>query len=145
MRRFRFPLHNPRLQRKREAVAGVAGGVRRFKGYLRVAGISPQPRAFEGVRPASSSEVLVTLGIKGQTAAARVADLTGGWTSFLENADQAGRICGRILADINHLYVICYHPTNNGPDGRPREVRIEVQGRPHYVVRGRTRYFAAPL
>ncbi len=58
-----LPLHDPRLQRKREAVDSAAGSVRRFKGYLRVAGISPQPRAFAGVRPASSSEVLVTLGL----------------------------------------------------------------------------------
>src|SRR5688572_17700440 len=50
--------------------------------------------------------------IKGQTAAARVADLTGGWTSFLETPDQAAEIYGRILADINHRYILSYYPTN---------------------------------
>ena len=82
--------------------------------------------------------------IKGQTAAARVADLTGGWTSFLEKPEQANEIYGRILADINHRYVISYYPTNKAQDGKMRRVRIEVRGHPDYVVQGRTSYYAMP-
>lgn len=82
--------------------------------------------------------------IKGQTAAARVADLTGGWTSFLETPEQADEIYGRILADINHRYIISYYPTNKTLDGKLRKVRIEVRGHPDYVVQGRTSYFAMP-
>lgn len=37
------PLHNPRLQRKREAAAPADACARRFKGYLRAAGSAPQP------------------------------------------------------------------------------------------------------
>jgi VWFA-related protein len=82
--------------------------------------------------------------IKGQTAAARVADLTGGWTSFLEKPEQANEIYGRILSDINHRYIISYYPTNKELDGKLRKVRIEVLGHPDYVVQGRTSYYAIP-
>jgi hypothetical protein len=82
--------------------------------------------------------------IKGQTAAARVADLTGGWTSFLESEEQASEIYGRILEDINHRYIVSYYPTNKTFDGRLRKVRIAVRGHPDYVVQGRTSYYAIP-
>jgi VWFA-related protein len=82
--------------------------------------------------------------IKGQTAAARVADLTGGWTSFLETQEQVNEVYGRILADINHRYIISYYPTNKTIDGKSRRVRIEVKGHPDYVVQGRTSYYAMP-
>lgn len=82
--------------------------------------------------------------IKGQTAAARVADLTGGWTSFLESENQASEIYGRILEDINHRYIVSYYPTNKTIDGKLRKVRIEVRGHPDYVVEGRTTYYAIP-
>lgn len=82
--------------------------------------------------------------IKGQTAAARVADLTGGWTSFLESEKQASEVYGRILEDINHRYIVSYYPTNKTIDGKLRKVRIEVRGHPDYVVEGRTSYYAMP-
>jgi hypothetical protein len=82
--------------------------------------------------------------IKGQLAAARVADLTGGWTSFLESEKQASEIYGRILEDINHRYIVSYYPTNKTIDGKLRKVRIEVRGHPDYVVEGRTSYYAMP-
>lgn len=82
--------------------------------------------------------------IKGQTAAARVADLTGGWTSFLESQEQVSEIYRRILEDINHRYIVSYYPTNKAFDGKLRKVRIEVRGHPEYVVEGRTSYFAIP-
>jgi VWFA-related protein len=82
--------------------------------------------------------------IKGQTAAARVADITGGWTSFLESEDQASEVYRRILEDINHRYIVSYYPTNKTFDGKLRKVRIEVRGHPEYAVEGRTSYFAIP-
>lgn len=82
--------------------------------------------------------------IKGQTAAARVADLTGGWTSFLDSEKEASEVYARILEDINHRYIISYYPTNKTIDGKLRKVRIEVRGHPDYVVEGRTSYYAIP-
>lgn len=89
-------------------------------------------------------DMMVDKMVKGQTAAARVADLTGGWTSFLEKPEQANEIYGRILSDINHRYIISYYPTNKTLDGKLRKVRIEVKGHPDYIVQGRTSYYAMP-
>jgi VWFA-related protein len=79
---------------------------------------------------------------RGQAAAARVAELTGGWTAYLETPDQASAIYSRIQRDINNRYVIGYYPENTSHDGRLRHVRIEVRGRPNLVVQGRTSYYA---
>ncbi|MBV9927619.1 MAG: VWA domain-containing protein [Acidobacteria bacterium] len=109
---------------------------------------SAAPQGFPPSFPLGSidfSKILerrVAEAVKEQTAAARVADLTGGWTSFLEEPGQAGEIYGRILADINHRYVITYYPTNQAQDGKLRRVHVEVRGHPDYVVQGRTSYYA---
>ena len=81
---------------------------------------------------------------RGQEAAARVAEIAGGWTSFFERPEQAAEVYGRILADINHQYIISYYPTNKERDGRLRKVRVEVRGRPELIVRGRQSYYALP-
>ena len=82
--------------------------------------------------------------VQGQAAADRVAELTGGWTSFLERPEQANEIYGRVLADINRRYVIGYYPTKKEMDGRLRRVKVEVRGHPGYVIQGRRSYYAVP-
>ncbi|HEX8707033.1 MAG TPA: VWA domain-containing protein [Pyrinomonadaceae bacterium] len=77
-----------------------------------------------------------------QAAAAHVAELSGGWTAFLETPERAAEIYARILEDINHRYIIGYYPTNKERDGKPRRVRIEVRGHPEYTVHGRQSYYA---
>jgi VWFA-related protein len=79
---------------------------------------------------------------RSQQAAARVAELTGGWTAYLERPEQAADIYAQILSDINHRYVLGYYPTNTARDGRLRRVRVEVRGHPEYSVHGRTSYYA---
>lgn len=79
---------------------------------------------------------------RGQEAASHVADITGGWTAFLERPEQAAEIYDRILTDINLRYIIGYYPTNTARDGGQRRVRIEVRGHPEYSVYGRTSYYA---
>jgi len=81
--------------------------------------------------------------VQGQAAAARVAALTGGWTSFLITPEQAAETYGRILSDINQRYVIGYYPTNKQMDGALRRIRIEPLD-PTYVVQGRGSYYALP-
>jgi len=105
---------------------------------------SSQPSRFpENLREKLMESIYDSL-VKGQTAAARVADLTGGWTSFLEKQEQVNEIYARILADINHRYILGYYPTNKESDGKLRKVHIEVRGHPDYIVQGRTSYFATP-
>jgi VWFA-related protein len=79
---------------------------------------------------------------RGQESASRVAELTGGWTAFLERPEQAAEIYDRILTDINNRYIIGYYPTNTARDGSQRRVRIEVRGHTEYSVHGRSVYYA---
>lgn len=80
--------------------------------------------------------------VQGQVAAARVAEITGGWASFLESPDDAYDVYGRILADINRRYIIGYYPTDRELDGKLRRVQVEVRGHPEYVVQGSRSYYA---
>ena len=82
--------------------------------------------------------------LEGQAAAARVAELTGGWASFLEKPGDAEAVYGRILADINSRYVIGYYPSNKALDGKLRQTKVEVRGHPEYLVQGRQSYYALP-
>ena len=80
----------------------------------------------------------------GQSAARRVAELTGGWAAYLERPEQAGEIYSDILSDMNHRYVIGYYPSDNRPDssnaGRLRHLKIAIKSHPEYTVRGRDSY-----
>lgn len=77
-----------------------------------------------------------------QMALAAVAPRTGGWTEFLESPEQAEGIYNRILADINHRYIVGYYPTNKTHDGARRRIKFEVKGHPEYSVLGRNSYYA---
>jgi VWFA-related protein len=80
--------------------------------------------------------------VKLQSALAEVSNLTGGWTSFLEQPEQADEIYSRILSDINRRYVVGYYSTNKEHDGKRRRVNVEVRGHPEYTVLGRKSYLA---
>jgi VWFA-related protein len=101
------------------------------------------PERMRAFREKMDKRAVETL-IQGQVAAAKVAELTGGWASFLERPEDADAVYRRILADINSRYVIGYYPTNKELDGKHRQVKVEVRGHPEYVVQGRRGYFALP-
>jgi len=82
--------------------------------------------------------------LQGQVAAAGVAKLTGGWTTFLEQPDQAEAIYSGILSDLNDRYVLGYYPSNKVHDGKRRKVLVTVRNHPEYTVWGRKSYFAPP-
>ncbi|HJU54348.1 MAG TPA: VWA domain-containing protein [Pyrinomonadaceae bacterium] len=79
---------------------------------------------------------------QGQEAAARAAELSGGWAEFLDAPERAEPIYKRILADINSHYILGYYPMNKERDGRLRKVRVEVRNHPEYKVHGRRSYYA---
>jgi len=81
---------------------------------------------------------------RGQEAITSVADISGGWAAYLESPEQSDELYERILADIDHRYVIGYYPTNEARDGRLRKVQVEVRGHPEYVVHGRRSYYLTP-
>ena len=71
-----------------------------------------------------------------------VARISGGYTSFLEKAEDADGIYDSIFKVIENRYVIGYYPKNDARDGKRRSVKIEVKGHPEYLVLGRKTYFA---
>lgn len=77
------------------------------------------------------------------TAAAYIAQVTGGRAIYLSDPDKAQQIYASILADINHRYVIGYYPTNTEMDGKRRKVKIAVRNHPEYTVVSRQGYYAA--
>ena len=95
-------------------------------------------------RPLSSTNLLARANnaTAMQMALSAVAPRSGGWTEFLETPDQAEGIYNRILADINHRYIVGYYPTNKTHDGARRKIKFEVKGHPEYYVLGRTSYYA---
>jgi VWFA-related protein len=101
-------------------------------------------RVYSRGRPLSEAQVklLTDRFVQSQKAVARVAELSGGWTAFLEQPSQSHEIYSRILKDVNQRYVIGYYPLNDARDGRLRRVSIEIRGHPDYVVHGRTGYYA---
>lgn len=80
--------------------------------------------------------------LRGQMAAAEVAKLSGGWTSFLEEPEQAEAIYSSILLDMNNRYIVGYYPTNKTHDGKRRKLLVEVRNHPEYSVWGRKSYIA---
>lgn len=77
-----------------------------------------------------------------QEALAAVAPLSGGWTEFLEQPEQADKIYARIFSDINQRYIVGYYPTNKTRDGKRRKIDFQVKGHPEYQILGRRSYFA---
>jgi hypothetical protein len=71
-----------------------------------------------------------------------MAKLTAGWTSFLEQPEQAATIYESILSDINDRYVVGYYPTNKVHNGKRRHLLVEVRDHTEYTVWGRKSYLA---
>jgi VWFA-related protein len=92
--------------------------------------------------PGQVLKVFMKMYVNNQEAAARVAELSGGWAEFLERPEQAAGIYARILSDINNRYIIGYYSTNKERDGQLRKVHIEVRDHPEYKVYGRESYYA---
>jgi len=89
-----------------------------------------------------SARTLIEKRLRWQLAVAGAAELTGGLTEFLEDPLQATEIYSHILSGINRRYVMGYYPTNQEHDGKRRTVRIEVRGKPEYIIWGRKSYYA---
>jgi len=77
----------------------------------------------------------------GQTAMFKVAELSGGFTSFLEKPEDAENVYSDIFTVIKNRYVIGHSPTNRNRDGKPRQLAIQVRNHPEFTVTGRKTYF----
>ena len=76
----------------------------------------------------------------GQIAMFKVAELSGGFTSFVEKPEDAENVYSDIFTVIKNRYVIGYYPTNRRRDGKPRQVTIQVRNHPEFTVTGRKAY-----
>jgi VWFA-related protein len=77
-----------------------------------------------------------------QTAIFATSKLSGGYTDFLENPEDAQTVYSTIFQTIENRYVIGYYPKNETKDGKRRTVKIEVKNHPEYIVMGRKSYIA---
>lgn len=77
-----------------------------------------------------------------QTAIFQVAQLSGGYTDFIEKPEDAETVYNTIFQTIANRYVIGYYPKNETKDGKRRIVKIEVKNHPEYIVMGRKSYIA---
>ncbi len=141
----RMRLIAEKRRRAQEKIPDMWEGHRRLPPLEESSAKSKQNSAAASARQAviqrASMEHFINAFLHGHEAAAHVAELTGGWTSFLEKPEQAKDIYARILADIDHRYIIGYYPTNKARDGQLRKVHIEVRGHPEYIVHGREGYY----
>ncbi len=78
--------------------------------------------------------------LKWQSALFEIAKLSGGYTDYIENPEDAENVYTNIFAVINNRYVIGYYPTNEEMNGKKRNVKIEVRNHPEYIVTGRKSY-----
>lgn len=76
----------------------------------------------------------------GQAAMVKVAELSGGFTSFIEKPEDAANVYADIFTVMKNRYVIGYYPINRSRDGKPRQVTIQVRNHPEFTVTGRKAY-----
>jgi VWFA-related protein len=105
---------------------------------------SNRPEYLSGEKVPSLREIqtLTERLAQGQAAMVRVAASSGAWATFLEKPEDAQKIYGQILSDMNNRYVLGYYPSNVARDGAVRKVNIAVKSHPEYTVIGRTKYQA---
>jgi VWFA-related protein len=71
----------------------------------------------------------------------QMAEVSGGWASYLNQPEPAKVVYERILAEARQRYILGYYPTNTNNDGKFREIKVIVKDHPEYIVRGRKGYF----
>ena len=76
----------------------------------------------------------------GQAAMFKVAELSGGFTSFLEKPEDAENVYSDIFTVIKNRYVMGYSPTNRNRDGKLRQLTVQVRNHPEFTVTGRKAY-----
>lgn len=77
-----------------------------------------------------------------QTSLVEIANLSGGYTDYIEKPEDAETVYNTIFQTIANRYIIGYYPKNETKDGKRRTVKIEVKNHPEYIVMGRKSYIA---
>lgn len=77
-----------------------------------------------------------------QKSVIELAEISGGYTDFLESSEDADKVYSKILDVMKNRYILGYYPKNETKDGKRRTVKIEVKNHPEYKITGRKSYFA---
>lgn len=75
-----------------------------------------------------------------QTSLFEIANLSGGYTDYIEKPEDAESVYSTLFMTINNRYVIGYYSTNQEKDGKSRAIKIEVKNHPEYKILGRKTY-----
>lgn len=67
----------------------------------------------------------------GQTAMHKTAELSGGFTYFIEKPEDADKVYSEMFETISNRYVVGYYRTDG--DQKPRNIKIEIRNHPEYV------------
>src|SRR5215813_14105278 len=84
-------------------------------------------------------------GRTGRALIEELSDLTGGRAFFPDSVYELEDICTKIAVELKNQYVIGYHSTNQGKDGKWRKLRLKVnppKGIPRLNVRAKQGYYA---
>jgi VWFA-related protein len=71
-----------------------------------------------------------------------IAEQTGGRMYHLTSVEDLSPAYTEIAQDLSARYELAYNPTNGAHDGKWRQIRVQVKGRPDTVVRTRKGYYA---
>jgi Ca-activated chloride channel family protein len=71
----------------------------------------------------------------------QMAEVSGGWASYLNQPEPVKVVYERILTEARQRYILGYYPPNPNKDGKFREIKVTVKDHPEYIVRGRKGYF----
>ncbi|HYE74768.1 MAG TPA: hypothetical protein VEF04_15625, partial [Blastocatellia bacterium] len=78
---------------------------------------------------------------KAQEFMKQMAEVSGGWASYLNQPEPAKDVYARILAEARQRYILGYYPTNVSADGKFREIKVTIKNHPEYTVQGRKGYY----
>lgn len=95
--------------------------------------------------PYSLLELTTKRQVMVQTAMSGTAELSGGYTGFIEKPEDAENVYADIFKRIDNRYLIGYYPVNQEQDKKPRSVKIEVRKHPDYTVTYRKFYNRSDL
>jgi Ca-activated chloride channel family protein len=99
---------------------------------------------FYSINPSGASVRLNEINLKGQQNLTSLAAETGGTAFVPDKTADLDDVFGRIAAELRTQYLLQYYAPNSPPDGRFRQIKVSISGRPDLRIRARQGYYATP-
>ncbi len=97
---------------------------------------------FYSINPSGSSVRLNEINLKGQSNLVSLATDTGGAAFVSENTGDLTDIFNRIATELRAQYLLSYYSSNSHLDGKFRQIKASIPGRPDLRIRARQGYYA---